>query len=482
MAAEESRQAGGDRKAWEGGRVLTLASIDEPTFESIFKEVSKVVREAGREDLDDALRYILNELLRNAEKANLKRVYFKNKGLDINDPLQYALGMKTFMEELGSDDDLLRVTLPLSDLRVSLLLGKDKSALYLRVANNVLPTPSEWNRIQERLTLGGSLDDESDVYTPAYDSTEGAGFGVITVSLMLRSLGIYTESLRYTLDPQCGETQVEVRVPFDAIPEQDVTTISEKVNREIRQIPKLPERVWDLEKKLRDPDVSILDIAHTVARDPALSAELLRLVNSSYYARDARVTRIDQAVSLVGMSGIRNLLYAQGAFHALESKYSKLKELFEHSVMCALCASALSKRLGMRRAEDAYVIGILHDIGKIVLLTLHPETMKGIARHCSSRRISKNLLEGLLLGVGHATVGALMLRQWNLPEQLLVPIHYHHQPALAPAEHKDMARLIFLADGLANRLAQTGKGEGMDERQMEQLLSEETEGVTDLWG
>jgi HD-like signal output (HDOD) protein len=97
-------------------------------------------------------------------------------------------------------------------------------------------------------------------------------------------------------------------------------------------------------------------------------------------------------------------------------------------------------------------------MGKIVLVSLHPDLMDGIAQHCSTALLSQNLAEALLLGVGHAKVGGVVASHWNFPEEFVYPIEFHHLPMLAPAPYRERAHVLHLADCVAHWSEKPGPG------------------------
>jgi putative nucleotidyltransferase with HDIG domain len=182
--------------------------------------------------------------------------------------------------------------------------------------------------------------------------------------------------------------------------------------------------------------------------DPALTADLLKIVNSAQYMLDKKVDSISDAVKLVGMRGIKNLLYSYGTLKVLGDDTEEKKALWEHSYRTAFYAYNLVKnfRRDNNLLDDAYVGGILHDMGKIIFANVHPALLEKIKNFCIEKKLPPSTFEDLSAGMNHAEIGALIAEKWNFPESLINAIRFHHDPAMAPDEDKDLVETIYLAN------------------------------------
>jgi putative nucleotidyltransferase with HDIG domain len=201
-----------------------------------------------------------------------------------------------------------------------------------------------------------------------------------------------------------------------------------------------------------EPRATIAQIAGRIATDPALTADLLKLVNSAHYVLPRRVNNILQAVKIVGMKGLRNLLYSYGAQKILGEKYAEMKTLWDHSHRVAYYAFLLARSFKPKAdiLDDVYVAGILHDLGQIIVSYLHPEVMEQMARFCKEKDIPLRILERFSFGLNHADIGALIAKKWNFPEQLVQGIKHHHDPLVAPLQYKDIVQCVYLANGFCD--------------------------------
>jgi putative nucleotidyltransferase with HDIG domain len=235
---------------------------------------------------------------------------------------------------------------------------------------------------------------------------------------------------------------------MDKVNVENISGLSQAIVNNIDSLPQFPENVIEIQRLLNDPDSGINAIARHMAMDPALTAELLRTVNSAQYMLAKRIDNIAEAVNMVGIRGIRNLLYSYGTQQILGSDSSEKKILWEHSYKTAFYAYSLIKKYKRNNdlLDDAYASGILHDIGKIIFSNVHPELLNKIHNFCAERKIPKSTLEYLTDGMNHAEIGALIAEKWNFPEHLSAAIRYHHNPSAAPEDCRNLVDSVYLAN------------------------------------
>jgi putative nucleotidyltransferase with HDIG domain len=151
---------------------------------------------------------------------------------------------------------------------------------------------------------------------------------------------------------------------------------------------------------------------------------------------------------MVGIRGIRNLLYSYGTQKVLGDDTSDKKQLWEHSYKVAFYAYNLIKNFKRDRSllDDAYVGGILHDMGKIVFSNVHPDLLQNIKDFCAAKGLPASTFEDLSAGMNHAEIGALIAEKWNFPNGLVEAIRYHHDPASTSQENRGMVETVYLAN------------------------------------
>jgi len=182
--------------------------------------------------------------------------------------------------------------------------------------------------------------------------------------------------------------------------------------------------------------------------DPALTADLLKIVNSAQYMLSKKVDNISEAVKMVGINGIKNLLYSYGTQKVLGDDTVEKKKLWEHSYKTAFYAYNLVKNFKNDASllDDVYVGGILHDMGKIIFSNVHPDLLEKIKGFCVEKNLPASTFENLSSGLNHGELGAMIAEKWNFPDRLVAAIRYHHDPDAAPPEYKNIVDTVYLAN------------------------------------
>jgi putative nucleotidyltransferase with HDIG domain len=333
-------------------------------------------------------------------------------------------------------------------LYIKLTLQIKKNIIIIEVRNNVTATGTEMGRINDRLVRSRQFKNMEDAFAHVLDDSEGAGLGLVILVLMLRKMGLDDEC--FYIKSNEKETVARISIPLDKVQVENVSLLSSAIVSSVKSLPHFPENILAVQRLISDPDTEIEVIARHMSMDPALTADVLRIVNSAQYMLVKRVDSISDAIRLLGIRGIRNLLYSYGTQRILGSDSAEKKELWEHSYKTAFYAYDLVKNFKRRRnlLEDAYVGGILHDIGKIVFSAVHPQLLDRLKAFCLERNIPQSTFEDFSAGMNHAEIGALIAEKWNFPASLVNVIRYHHDPESAPVESRDLVSSVYLANML----------------------------------
>jgi putative nucleotidyltransferase with HDIG domain len=232
----------------------------------------------------------------------------------------------------------------------------------------------------------------------------------------------------------------------------------------VEDLPTLPRTVLRITEMVNDPRASARDLSRIITDDQVLTARLLKLVNSSFYGFPQRVSTVTGAIVLIGFDAIRNLLLTTSVFDLFPSRSSRNRRsqesLWDHSLGCAIGAKAIGEVLRQEKLEELFVAGLLHDIGKIVEMTVLPEQFGRITARVTQNRLLIAAAEAEILGCTHADIGRLLAQRWNLPAKLMGLIEHHHHPAAAGPWAVE-ASIVHLADILARAL---NLGSGGDDR------------------
>lgn len=233
------------------------------------------------------------------------------------------------------------------------------------------------------------------------------------------------------------------------------TNILSLVNDTI-ELPTMPEVLLRLNEVLANPDSAADDVAKVVAKDPAVATNLLRIVNSAYYGLQVRVSSVNLAVSVMGFNMTKKVALKAAVFSVFGKKRDKMQQFdplafWKHSILTGVAARTLgsvSPVFADSHAEDLYICGLLHDIGKIIMLEKASQKyLAMLARSAQTHRAELDL-EQEEFGFNHADVGSVLAIKWFLPEDLTIAIRYHHAPSRDPF-HRSLSSLIHLADHLA---------------------------------
>lgn len=429
---------------------FTIKSYTLPheTEEYLEEVLHLFLAELGHENIKDQLSYCLRELAVNAKKANTKRVFFLEKNLDLKDPSDYAKGMKHFKEDTLENIQYYLQKQKEMDLYLKVIFHTRGKTFTISVKNNVVITKTEQIRIFDRIARSRAFNSMEEAFTTVLDNTEGAGLGIVILILMLKKIGLDEEA--FTINIEKGETVASLTVPFSEVHVEKLDLLTQEIISEVESIPQFPDNILFLQKLISDPESKITDIARQIFTDPSLTADLLKLVNSAQFMLPKKVDNIVEAVKMVGIKGVRNLLYTHGTQKILGEKYKEMRTLWQHSYRTAFYSYNLAKSFRRKKEilDDVFVGGILHDLGQIIIASLHPDLLDRIRKFCKEKGIPSGMLENVSVGLNHAEIGALIAKKWNFPEQLVEAIGKHHQPLECDKKYKDVVFSVYLANAI----------------------------------
>ncbi len=240
-------------------------------------------------------------------------------------------------------------------------------------------------------------------------------------------------------------------------------TEKKKVLAAIKSVPSLPSVVIKLRTYLNDPDVGFDQLAEVIQVDPGLTANVLQLANSAYFGWSGTIKSVKEAITRLGTNRILQTVLCMSVAPLVRKPirgYDMDSEgLWEHSIAAAMAAETLAETLGLKETKEAFTAGLLHDLGKVVMGTfveVDDEPIKEIMR---SDHLSFNEAEKMVMGIDHAEVAGVLLRSWNLPDDVVAAANWHHNPSHCEEEHQQLVDLIHVADVLCINV---GWGVGSD--------------------
>jgi HD-like signal output (HDOD) protein len=230
----------------------------------------------------------------------------------------------------------------------------------------------------------------------------------------------------------------------------------------IRDLPAMPHVASKVLELSSDPDTSATRLQQVISDDQAMTARILKIANSAMYACSRRIKTLSEAIVMLGFNSIRSLVVTSAArnLYGGNSARMGLKErlLWEHSIGSAFACRLLVAQRHPALTEEAFLAGLMHDIGKLVLNLQLPEEFEEIVQIVYNENREFHEVETEILGFDHARVGALLVNKWKLSPLLEEVIGMHHQSACMTT---DRPLLLYL--DLANRMCQK-YGIGFQER------------------
>ena len=409
--------------------------------------LSLFLTELNQTHMIQYLTYSLNELVVNAKKANTKRIYFKEKKLNIFDLNDYNEGMKTFKNDTLNNINYYLKLQKDAGLYVRLILQVKNNNIKIEVRNNSKITPFEKERIQQKLEQAQQYESIQDALTTVLDDSEGAGLGLVILILMLEKIGMTKENFQTITNDT--ETITRITLPLSEETQKEIDTISEEFSNAIQDLPQFPQNIEKLNKLLDSDDSKISDIANQISNDVALTGELLKTVNSAAFSLQTPCSNIADAVKMIGTRGVKNMLYSIGSLNIFAAQTKKNEDLWKHSYQVAFYSYNLAKNFCKSDnsvMEDSFVCGLLHDMGKVIFETNCPEYLENVKKICKDKITSLDLFEKIISGVNHGEIGAKIAEKWNFPESIINVIRFHHSPENAPEATKILAAIIYIAD------------------------------------
>lgn len=441
------------KKAVQAGIPLSITTYTFPHEAEVYVSeiITALFREIKQENMTEYIIYSLNELITNAKKANTKRVYFNEKKLDINKLSDYETGMKTFKTDTMSNIKYYLNKQKAEGYYVKLILQVKNQNTIIEVHNNATLSFFEYRRIHDKIARAEQYGSVDEAFDQIIDDTEGAGLGLIIMILMLKKLGISSE--HYQIISTEGKTINRITIPFTAVSLNNLNELSKEYVDLIEAIPQFPDNINSINRLLNDPDMKLSNVADKIAGDVALTADLLKIVNSATFSLATPCRSVHDAVKLVGTRGIKNLMYSIGSLKSLEEFSPEQQSLWDHCSRVASYAKYIAKNYrpdSKDLIEDIYVCALLHDIGRVVFNVAHPQMLENFKNKCHERIISLDVFEKIAAGLNHAEIGAQIAEKWNFPEIIVQTIRYHHEPLSAPEKDRQAAMIVYLANMISN--------------------------------
>jgi len=225
------------------------------------------------------------------------------------------------------------------------------------------------------------------------------------------------------------------------------------------ELASLPSVVMTAMDLVNNPNASASDIGEVISQDPALTIKLLKIVNSAFYGFPSRIDTISRAITIVGTLELTDLILGSSAiqmFSRLPNQLVNMRQFWEHSLYTAVVARILARYLRAPNTERCFVMGLLHDVGSLILFRQKPDESRQ-ALELASNNVPLHIAEREVFGFDHGAVGAELMRSWNLPDSFVTATRHHHQPSAAESHRLETA-IIHLADAITGMVHSTATG------------------------
>lgn len=230
--------------------------------------------------------------------------------------------------------------------------------------------------------------------------------------------------------------------------------LANRLSAAVDKMPAFPKSVQMILELTRDDDCPIKELAEVIEKDPVMAVRLLRIMNSAYYNFPKQITSVSESVAYVGMNAIKDMALSFAAMGVLPKQNEAgfdVQRLLMHSLITASVARTLCQQYSHdeTRPADCYIVGLLHDFGKIVFAQfLAPEFKEALA---CSRDLSSSLHEAeqKIIGTDHATIGGMLMEKWRFPERLIDSVRRHHSEI---ASDDTLLSCLFVADQVSKLL------------------------------
>ena len=222
---------------------------------------------------------------------------------------------------------------------------------------------------------------------------------------------------------------------------------------QISELVTFPDVAIKISEAIADDNVTLESVSFLIETDPALSAALLRLANSPTFNVGGTIESVQKAAIVVGLKGLRDLAFAISATHAFDGVCNDLitvEDFWKHSIYCACATQIVAQQANVCRGESLFTMGMLHDIGQLVMYSQCPEKSMEAILHSQDNNDGLSMYESEreIFGFDHMEVGAELAATWGFPQRLINAIAHHHDP-YASEESFDTCIVVHAANSIA---------------------------------
>lgn len=241
-----------------------------------------------------------------------------------------------------------------------------------------------------------------------------------------------------------------------AAPTQDKTAqLVASVIADVGEIATLPEVTVKIIQVVENPKATARELHEIIRVDPALSARILKVVNSAFYGLPGQISNMDRAIVLLGLSAVKNIAIAASMTQMFNSGTAvegfSGNDVWKHSIAVAVGCRLLTSAQGRPAVEESFLAGLIHDMGLLVERQMFAKQLGEIIKKANESPCNFCELEQQLIGADHQAFGMALATKWRFPSVLCTAIGYHHKPMQVVQAQRELPVLVHLADVLAAR-------------------------------
>ncbi len=235
----------------------------------------------------------------------------------------------------------------------------------------------------------------------------------------------------------------------------ETNPLVESAIAQVGDLATLPEVTVKIIQIVEDPKSTARDLHDVIKNDPALSARLLKVVNSAFYGLPGQISNIDRAIVLLGLSAVKNIAIAASITHLFSSGLPiegfNGVEVWRHAIAVGVAARMISSTQGKPCVEETFLAGLIHDLGLLVARQVFPRKLAEVVARFANSKESFCSLEREIIGADHQLLGMALGQKWRFPRPLTTVMGYHHRPAELAQANRELPAIIHVADVVASQ-------------------------------
>lgn len=244
----------------------------------------------------------------------------------------------------------------------------------------------------------------------------------------------------------------------------DGKAVIEKIQDHIDRMPSLSTTATKVLEVCNQPNTSANDLNRVISLDPVLTGQVLKLINSAYYALPGQITSLTRAIIVLGLNTVKNLALSTSIIGSLgknKSQSLSMDMFWNHSICVGVAAKtfAIHKNVPVQAREEYFIAGLLHDLGKIPLSNCFAEDYNKVIESVKKDGCELNHAEGVILGIDHCETGKMIAEKWKLSERITTALAFHHEYENAAAENLDLVLTVAQGNIYANSFADSKAGD-----------------------